>query len=342
MNARTCFDRAATRHERRFFLAAWVAVALVLVGGVERAWAQVPFNRSDKPRVRARPPAAWDKTTSSAFLPDAFDTLEGQRPDFGAVASKPATATLPQTGEAPSIAVSPGGFKWSAVVSPDTLADEIKEMKGVVKKAVASVSDFKGGGYNDAREAFTSIALAFAVTAAYDGEVRWKKEAETARDLFARVGNNCKVGTQQSFDESKARVADLEALIDGSPINTKSEREEGEDFAWSQAAGRPPLMKRLEVADEITSAAVASKEDFTKQAEKLLHEVELVAVIGEVIQRPDYEYHDDETYRGYAAQMRDAALQVREAVQKSDYNAARTAVGELKKSCDTCHGDYRS
>ena len=75
--------------------------------------------------------------------------------------------------------------------------------------------------------------------------------------------------------------------------------------------------------------------------EKLLHEAELVATIGEAIQRPDYEYHDDDTYRGYAAAMRDAAIKARDAALKSDYDAARTAVGVLKKSCDSCHGDYR-
>jgi hypothetical protein len=28
-------------------------------------------------------------------------------------------------------------------------------------------------------------------------------------------------------------------------------------------------------------------------------------------------------------------------VKKKDYNAARAAIGGLKKSCDSCHGDYR-
>jgi len=65
-------------------------------------------------------------------------------------------------------------------------------------------------------------------------------------------------------------------------------------------------------------------------------------VIGEVIQQKDFEYHDDDTYRGYSAAMRDAAVEARDAVRKGNYEAARAAVGALKKSCDTCHGDYRS
>jgi hypothetical protein len=282
----------------------------------------------------------WDKASEQVFFADAFDTLEGERPDFaalaaggrGAAVAAGPVAAQPQAGAG-------SGFKWSALVSPDTLADEIKDMKSRAAGAVASVSDFKGGGYDDARVAFSTIALAFAVIAEHDGDVRWKKDAEQARDLFARVGANCKVGTAQSFAEAKARVDDLGTLFDGSPIEATAERDG--DFTWSQVAGRPALMVRLETADEVVAATTASKDEFTKQVEKLLHEAEIVAAIGEVIQRPDYEYHDDETYVGYAAAMREAAIRVRDAATKGDYDAARTAVGALKKSCDTCHGDYR-
>ena len=101
-------------------------------------------------------------------------------------------------------------------------------------------------------------------------------------------------------------------------------------------------MTRLEAADGVVAAAVAEKDGFTKQIDRLLHDAEIVAAIAETIQRPDYEYHDDDTYKGYAAAMRDAALKVREACRRQDYDAARAAAGELKKSCDACHGDYRS
>jgi hypothetical protein len=320
--------------------ASLAALAGAIVLGPTAAWSQVRMNRGEKPKVRAKQPAAWDKTTESAFFPDAFATLEGERPDFAAAAAAGSTqagAAAPATGGAPAA----GGFKWSSLVSADTLVDEIKEMKGVAAKAVSSASDFKGGGYNDARQAFSSIALAFAVIADFDGDARFKKESPAARGLFARVGNNCKVGTQQSFDESKVRVADLDALLQGNPLDSRPESDD-EELTWSKIAARPALMTRLETADEIANAAVASKDDFTKQVEKLLHEVEIVAMIGEAIQRPDHEYHDDDTYRGYAAQMRDAAVKARAAIQRSDYDAARGAIGEMKKSCDTCHGDYRS
>jgi hypothetical protein len=288
---------------------------------------------------RAKPPtSAWDRNTAKTFHDDAFAELEGERPHFAAAAQRPVTAGASQADAATASAA--GGFKWSALVSEETLTDEIKDMKTVLAGTVASQSDFKGGGYDKAREAFSAVALAFGVIAAYDQEIRWKKDAETARDLFARVGSNCKVGTDQSFNESKLRVADLESLLDGIAPNARADREE--DFRWSQVAGRPALMSRLESADATLAAASASKADFDKAVDRVLRDAEIVAVIGEAIQQADYEYFDDDTYRGYASAMRDAALRVRGAAQKKDYETARAALGELKKSCDACHGDYRN
>lgn len=315
------------------------ALALVPAGGTTGAPAGRP--RSALPeKVRARPPATWDKATESAFFPDAFATLEGERPDFAAPAAAPAAPLTAGPGAAaPSSAGAGDGFAWSRLVSPDTLADEVKDSKARLAAAVASASDFKGGGYDDARVGFSAVALAFAVIAAHDGDVRWRKDAERARDLFARAGANCKVGTAQSFAEAKARVDDLGTLLDGGSLEAGPEREG--DFAWNQVAGRPALMSRLEAADALAAAAVSSKDGFTKQFEKLRHEAEIIATIGEVIQRPDYEDHDDDAYRGHAAAMRDAALETRDAALEGDYDAARTAVGRLKKSCDACHADYR-
>ena len=315
-------------------------IPLPLALGPQATASGAEAGRGAKPLRRAVPPAAaWDRATMGIFSDNAFATLEGPRPDFAV--KKPAAAAA--AGEAVAGAVAApqaGSFKWSSLVSEETLTDEVKELKPLLSAVVASQSDFKGGGYDKAREGFSSLALAFGVIAAYDQDIRWKKQAENARDLFARVGVNCKVGTDQSFAESKARVADLEALLEGNAIDAKADREE--DFLWSQVAGRPPLMSRLEVSDGILGGGIASKGDFDKQVDKLLHELEIVAVIGETIQQKDFEYNDDDSYRGYASGMRDAALKARESLKKGDYDGTRAAVGDLKKSCDACHGDYRS
>ena len=324
--------KAAFQRALAVALIGWLAIACGLSSAREVRSAPQAIRR-------AKPPsAAWDRNTAKTFHDDAFAELEGERPNFAASTQRPAPAGGSQA--AAATASADGSFAWSALVSEETLTDEIKDMKSVLVGTVASQSDFKGGGYDKAREAFSAVALSFGVIAAYDQQIRWKKDAETARDLFARVGSNCKVGTEQSFNESKLRAADLETLLEGSSPTARADRDE--DFRWSQVAGRPALMSRLETADGMLAAASASKGDFDKALDRVLRDAEIVAVIGEVIQQAEYEYYDDDTYRGYASGMRDAALRVRDAAQKKDYDAARAALGELKKSCDSCHGDYRS
>jgi len=288
---------------------------------------------------RAAPPSAvWDPPTAMSFSADAFAELEGPRPDFSMKDQQPTAAAAVPAGS--MTANTTGGFAWSPLVSEETLTDEIKDLKATAARAVSSQTEFKGGGYNQARQAFSTVALAFGVIAAYDQDIRWKREAETARDLFARVGFNCEAGNDESFNEAKLRVGDLESLLEGAAPAARADRNK-RDMRWSQVAGRRPLMSRLESADETLAAAVASPTEFDKRLEHVLHDAEIVAVIGEVIQQADYEYHDDDTYRGHASAMRDAALRLREAVKKTDYDAARAALGELRKSCDSCHGAYR-
>ena len=308
-----------------------LVLGLVLAGvGVVRGAGSVEVKR-------ARPPQKWDRSTTSIFIDNALATLEGDRPTFG---GRPATAPGGSGGSADEPDMpGPGGFKWSTLISEETLTDEVKEQKGVVTEATARPSDFKGGGYEKARVAFSSLALAFGVIAAYDGDIRWRKQSATARDLFARAGFNCKVGTDQSLAESKARLADLATLLEGGAPQARADRDE--DFKWSQVAGRPALMKRLEEAEKRISPAASSKGDFQKQSAAALREAEIVAAIGEAIRQPAYEYHDDDSYRGHAAAMRDAAARLRAALHKGDYETGRTAIGELKKSCDACHGDFR-
>jgi hypothetical protein len=290
-----------------------------------------------RPFPRSRPPAAeWDAASTGIFAPDAFRELVGPRPDFSGARAE----ALASGGEAAATTGrAAGGFEWSTLVSGDTLTDEIKDQKDAVAAAVTNPSAFKGGGYDSARRAFSTLALAFGLIAAHDEDIRWQRDADTARRLFGRAGFNCKVGTDQSFAEAKLCLEDLAGMLDGNPPRRKPENENG--FLWSNVAARPALMARLEEAEKRLAAGLASAGEFGKQRDLVVHEAELVAAIGEVIQQPDFEYNDDDTYRGFAAAMRDAAVAVRAACESKNYDAARAAAGELSKACTDCHGGYR-
>src|SRR5690606_7859631 len=110
---------------------------------------------------------------------------------------------------------------WSNTIEAETIEDEIKRLHKRLAEIVTTPGPFKSGGYTAARVNYNELALLFGIIAEYDGEIRWKAKASGLRDAFGRVAANCKVGTDQSYNEAKLRLQDLDELIRGGEVETK-------------------------------------------------------------------------------------------------------------------------
>ncbi len=329
----------------RFLLRPLVAAAIVAVI-LGQQWLSADDGGT---RKRALPPK-WDHRVIDSFFSDAKSTLEGTRPDFGlggkgsAVAgpsSNPGGATTPNSGAPSDTADAGGAMSWSKLVTSDVLQDEIKSYQAAVQTDVKNPSEFKGNLFKHARDDFSMLALAFAVIVEYDGDVRWKAQALAARDLFGRASMNCKVATDQSFNEARTQAENLAALIRGDSIQAPA----GADAkaAWAKVvANRPPLMHRLDAANNKISAATANPADFAKNLEAIDHEAQIMAIIAEAIQRDGYEFTDDNSYKGFAREMEKQALAVSAAAKSKNADQARLAAGAINKACSNCHGGFRS
>lgn len=307
------------------------------------SWQMIHAAPADPRGNRAQPPK-WPKSVQDVFFPDAREKLQGERPNYGTARSNVVhvTPTIPDTpvtaGDSPVSAE--GGTKWSQMISAESIEDEIKTLQKLVSENVTTPAKFKGGGFKAGRRLFSELALLFAVIGQYDGEVRWKDVAPSIRESMARAGFNCKVGTDASYNESKLRRDDLEQLIQGGRPSLPSAEP---NFTWDKVTNRPPLMQRLEEAQQQRIAAwTSNSSEFKANAEALLREAELVAAIGHAIGQDGFEFTDDDSYVEYAHQMRDAALEIVGAVKGKNYDAARTASGNIEKACTGCHEGYRS
>jgi len=289
------------------------------------------------PRVRAAPPVA-PADAPTPFFADAFQALEGPHPLAGAPAGSGQRGSAPRAIGVGAAHQPPQGGRWSALISTDTLVDEVKSQRKVLLAAVASATEFKGGRYAEASNACSVLAVMFALIAAHDGEARWRDQAASAGDLFAEASSRCAGGTDEAFGVAEARAADLEKLVNGVDPDGHSDRLGA--GLWSDGASRSALMARLEAAAGLLAAAPPPKT--LSQREQLRHELEIVAAIGEVIQWPDFEDHDDDGYRRHAAGMRDAALRARtDLEEQTSPESLQSAIGALRKSCDSCHAEYR-
>jgi len=71
------------------------------------------------------------------------------------------------------------------IIDAETIETEIKRLAQEVAKTVTAPAQFKGGGYKDCRREFSVLAALFAVSAEYDGDVRWKDAAAPLREAAA-------------------------------------------------------------------------------------------------------------------------------------------------------------
>lgn len=307
-------------------------------------------SKGNRPQTRAELPKYKPSDIKGVFFDDIFDgkTLLGERPANLAAAPAAGGGGKTGSGSAPAAVAgggaaggAAGGGTWSKLIEATAIEDEIKSTKQQVDMTVTTPTDFAGKGYKEARRNFTVVAMMFGVISEYDGDVRWKSDAPAARDQFARTAANAKVGTQQVYNEAKLRKQDLEDILGGSGLSNKAQAEA--KVPWNQICDRSPLMQRLEQAVEPRIQQwTANKAEFNAKKAEILHEAQVVAVIGQVMLQEGMPDADGEEYKAFCDALRKGATDVIDAVKLNDDEKARQGVSVINKSCTTCHENYRS
>ena len=288
---------------------------------------------------RAKPPKEWPRDVREVFFDDARQQLVGSRPNYGEAAAAAQVASNQSANAGGAASDKASGVEWSKLVDADIIEAEIKRQLTPLQPLVATPAAFKGGGYRDCRNRFTWLATLFEVAGEYDDSVRWQDSAPALAQLFGRAGANCKVGTDQSFRESQLRVQDLGDLIRGGRPELPAAQP---DVGWDRIADRSPLMRRMETClGEGISPNASDGRALKSNAEDLHHEAQLMAVMAEVILQPGFDYADDESYQGYATELRDAAVALTQAVELESFEAAQLSIGNMKKACSNCHDEFR-
>lgn len=301
---------------------------LLFLISVAAASLSISSTSSAEPPKLARPPK-FPTEVQKIFFDDASKELKGNRPDFNHAAASPVSASETSTSD----------FAWSALIDADTIESEIKRTSAQVDKDVTTPTEFKGGGHKLCRRDFSLLATLFAVTGQFDADARWKDIAPGLRDLFARAGYNCKAASDQTYNEASQRKQDLADLIHGSrPQLPKAEA----PVDWAHVADRPPLMQRLNIAQqERLIKWLADPAEFKRHQTDAKHEAQLIAMIAEVITRNGFDDADDQQYLGFAHELRDAATAASTAIDKNDFDAAHQAINRASKACTACHEAFR-
>ena len=316
---------------------ACLSIVLFLAGTILCAavWAQA--GRAKKNTV---PPPKWDeKDVKNTFFEDVAKKVGPGQPGGGrtATAAVPGTSQ-PATATPGNAAPAAGGYSWSKLADAETLEAEIKKSINALGPAVETPGRFKTQNLQ-ARRYYSSLAVWFGVAANYDGDIKWKDKAASLRDGMAKAGFNSKVGSEQAYQEAKARYEDLRALQQGGSLKLPAAEASAE---WKTVADLTELMKRMEEAGKNSLTPwTASANEFKANKDKILHEAQLLAVLAEVIKHPSYEYGADANFVKYAEELRGGCLDMAEGAKTDNYDKARAGAAVMSKACDACHGEFR-
>jgi hypothetical protein len=185
------------------------------------------------------------------------------------------------------------------------------------------------------------VAMLFGIAGEFDGDVRWKKDAPAARDVFARTAANSKVGTSQVFQEAKLRKAELQDLVGGaSPYQGKDSEAKA---VWNTVCDRSPLMQHLEkIFEPELKPLLSDKGQFTANIDKVTHDAEIIGAIGAVLAKSGMEDADADEYKAFCTKLQKAAKEIVDAAKIKNFDAASSAGTAIGKACTECHEGYRS
>lgn len=308
--------------------------AVLVLGGVSVA--AVPVAAQER---RAAPPAFSSSQTRGVFFDRLDDAIRGDRPDLASlrrVSNTPAPKKPAARRDTASSGDSQSG--WAKIVAATTLEDEVKRVRLAFAATVTTPGAFASGGYQDARDHLSVLAMAFAVINEFDGDVRWKDEAPLARDLIARSAANCKAGSNQVYNEAKLRQRDLQDLVSGGGLRERDAEPENE---WFMIVDRSPMMSYAERLFDRMRDASRNAAAVKEAGDGLVRDAEMLAVVGRVLHQDGMTDADDEDYAKLSADMTKAAHGVSVAARRGDADAVRTGVGVVGQSCVACHDLYR-
>jgi hypothetical protein len=284
---------------------------------------------------RVRPPK-WSSETESIFYTDAFQqALKGERPGNTAQPSHKVDIAAPPAKGKPT-------QTWSLVISATTLEDEIKSIKNEIDRILTTPGPFSSTSHRPARLYFGTAAILMKIIDEYDGQVRWKQYAGRMSQSLARTAANAKVGTIQVFREAKQRQADLQDLVLGATPAGENSAQMAEPQGWPDVADRAIMMQRLETGfHDRLQQWISSDAAFSKNVPSAKAESEMMGALAWVLKQDGMPDADDPDYAVLCESLRQAAIELRKAVEGGNRPAAVQSSRNLQTSCDACHEAYR-
>ena len=93
--------------------------------------------------------------------------------------------------------------------------------------------------------------------------------------------------------------------------------------------------------DEKLSKWAGNEADFKSNADAALAEAQMISLYAVLLSKEGMEDADGDSYKEFLKKLKAGAEEIADAAKNNAPDRARKAAGDIKKSCDGCHGEYR-
>lgn len=290
-------------------------------------------SQGDQPAPRK---SKYDDIPYDAFFDNPLEVVANSavvaRPESGSAAAPAAAAEKPA---AP--AKSAGGLVWSEYFPAEEVQSEVKKIQNHLKASMQGQGTYNGN-YKDIAVDGSVLAAMAGVALEHDGEVSWKANAALIREFGYELSQSATGLGKENFEKSKLAFEKLESVFSGSIPADAPKADPKRPL--HEVAGREGLMKRIEKARNHLRDNINTEAKLKGDAESVLHETLIIAVLGKIVAGEGYSSADEEDYQQYAEALISGAKEAAAAARDQSFQKFTDSMNKVNKSCDQCHANY--
>jgi len=257
-----------------------------------------------------------------------------------------ASTTPPEKTAPPGETITPttgtseaGDNSWASLITMATLEEEVKSVRNFMNENVQSVGTFNSSMLMIPPKAAALGALA-GIAMEHPEPVSWKDDAKYVRDLAKKMNSS----TLQRGAKDQKRVQELyEAMSDTLNRSKPAGLEEPPaSDSFAEVAEMRLLMMRMEDAERRMKTEAGTESALSSKKDMVIHEASMLAVMAKIVSMPGYGYGDDAKFTGYANDVVQASVAMKEAATSNDFAAYESALTKITTTCSNCHSDYKN
>jgi hypothetical protein len=257
-------------------------------------------------------------------------------------AGTPAAAATEPAADPPAASKS-DDVSWPELITAEALNDEARFLRNEMQSRLTNMGSYKKAVL-ELPVFGSTMAFVAEIAARHDGDISWKSNAKYIRVLGAKIAEVTSSSTAQSrnsYDEVNNAYLTINEILNN---NTPAELPEAEDEAgdFSEFADMFYLMKRMERGQHWMQTNAGSESGFTDKAPTLAREVAMLVILTQAYYSEGYGYSDDEEFRGYLNQLRDAGLGMRKAIDEKDFAKYDELRSTANQQCTQCHSVFKN